>query len=408
MLFVLYLFAGRYKADPRFQWLPLDLTALTFGLSVVVGTNALLRRRTIAIGSAAVWMLMLFGLFVAYSTLALTWSPSNQYGPAKVLYLATLVAWCVVAAAVVIAPERTRVRRLLSALVVFALWVGIETLLAYLKGGGAGFVVAMGGNYLGLGRVIGVGVAGLLIYCVYLASGLAMRTAAAALCAGLAALLLVIGGRGPFLAAAASMLLLLVVPWRWSAARGLVVRRYGLWLAGCLAAGGIAAAMVMSRSGVGVTVARLERLLSAQMGASAGVRLAYWREAIAHWADAPFLGHGPGSWPVVFSAVDERGYPHDIVLEVLFELGLVGLTLLLAQVLVGVRSVARGGWLREDPLRLFAVLLFANAALNALVSGDITDNRVVFVALGLLTVPAFSSHPSRARRSPESTPGHVG
>ena len=36
-LFVLFLFARIYKSDPRFDWLPVDITALLFGLSILSG-----------------------------------------------------------------------------------------------------------------------------------------------------------------------------------------------------------------------------------------------------------------------------------------------------------------------------------------------------------------------------------
>ena len=35
--FVLFLFAGRYKNDPIFHWIPVDITALLFGLTIIWG-----------------------------------------------------------------------------------------------------------------------------------------------------------------------------------------------------------------------------------------------------------------------------------------------------------------------------------------------------------------------------------
>ena len=44
-LFVLFLFAGRFKTDPRLQWVPVDLTLLFFVASVGVGLVLLVKRR---------------------------------------------------------------------------------------------------------------------------------------------------------------------------------------------------------------------------------------------------------------------------------------------------------------------------------------------------------------------------
>ena len=47
-LFVLFLMAGRYKADPRFawvaEWTSLDVTALTFGATGLAALLVVLRR----------------------------------------------------------------------------------------------------------------------------------------------------------------------------------------------------------------------------------------------------------------------------------------------------------------------------------------------------------------------------
>jgi hypothetical protein len=37
-LMVLYVFAGIYKGDPRFAWMPVDPTGLFLALSVVIGS----------------------------------------------------------------------------------------------------------------------------------------------------------------------------------------------------------------------------------------------------------------------------------------------------------------------------------------------------------------------------------
>jgi hypothetical protein len=72
---------------------------------------------------------------------------------------------------------------------------------------------------------------------------------------------------------------------------------------------------------------------------SAGERLEYWRKSIIFIADAPVFGHGTGSIREQFrrAAVDQTGIaavvaanPHNQILAVAIQLGLIGAALLLA------------------------------------------------------------------------------
>ena len=399
MLFVLFLFAGRYKVDPRFQWIPVDLTALTFGLSVGCGALVLLRRRPFSVSLSGVRVVAVYALFAGYSVASLLWSPSRSYGGTKALYLVTLVAWCLVAPVLIVAASEDRQRRLIVALAVFASWIGLETALAYVGGSGTGFVTALGGsgNYLGIGRTLGIGMVSLLVGGLFLFEGRLWPALAIGMAAALAGLLLVVGGRGPFLASVASVAVLFAMMGRLSASRGLVLPRRVAWLGAIAAVGVAVTAAVVARAGLTTTLVRLQLLFSGSLGASAGARVTWMREALDGWVDAPVVGHGLGSWPVLLDMKDARGYPHNLLLETGFEGGLVGVALLAALCALALRTSMRAGPLRT-PTRVFALLLFVNTLLNAMVSGDVSDNRVVFVAVGLLAAPPLLP-PDTTRRT---------
>jgi hypothetical protein len=51
------------------------------------------------------------------------------------------------------------------------------------------------------------------------------------------------------------------------------------------------------------------------------------------------------------------------------------------------------GRLRKEPALLVAVMLVTNMFFNAMVTGDLPDNRFLFVAFGLLVMRSEKSEP---------------
>lgn len=151
-----------------------------------------------------------------------------------------------------------------------------------------------------------------------------------------------------------------------------------------LVAGGVVIYLIATKKST-VTLARIQVLFTHRMGESAGERLDYYIKAFHLWEEQPLIGYGIGSWPILVDIGDLRHYyPHNIILEVMVELGLVGLFIFLSVVVLGVRAVGKMKILRDDPLLMLLLMLFINAIFNSMVSGDISDNRIVFAMLGIL------------------------
>jgi O-antigen ligase len=104
---------------------------------------------------------------------------------------------------------------------------------------------------------------------------------------------------------------------------------------------------------------------------SGGLRVHLWRLGVEWWLQAPWLGQGPAALPALIGAT---GVPallplddvHNVALDLLVRLGLVGLTAYLAML-----GLVLGGWFRAHrsgrvPRDLFLVVLAA-LALDALV-----------------------------------------
>jgi hypothetical protein len=93
---------------------------------------------------------------------------------------------------------------------------------------------------------------------------------------------------------------------------------------------------------------------------------------------ANFLfGLGIGSFGILYEGLDERNYPHNVVLEIWFELGLIGVILFILLLLVYFKKIRP---------RLNLVLIFIYLVLNSLKSYSLIDLRIMFGILSVLLI----------------------
>ena len=129
---------------------------------------------------------------------------------------------------------------------------------------------------------------------------------------------------------------------------------------------------------------------------------AYARTEMFIWTARRFperliLGHGTGAFAIDRGGQDEREYPHNIMLELLYEQGLVGaviVSLFLWLIFRRWRQASQFVYLYELDIGIFQIvhmagLLFLFLFTQAMKSGDINDNRFMFFCAGLV-VAAFS------------------
>lgn len=188
------------------------------------------------------------------------------------------------------------------------------------------------------------------------------------------------GSRGPLVALGVTLFYWVLTTPRTRRSPGLT---RALWAGVSVAVFG-AIVMVQRTAGLfaaGRRVSNLvrERLLEVSVDALSGVSL---------------RGLGTGGFPSLFRLPDDRYYPHNILLEVLLEGGLIGMALFLLFLAVvlarwwrwGRRLHAQGeSGAAGDPAlhrTVGAVLLFA--LINAQFSGDICANEWVWVAAGMV------------------------
>lgn len=129
---------------------------------------------------------------------------------------------------------------------------------------------------------------------------------------------------------------------------------------------------------------------------SASIRRYLLSKAIRAFPDAPILGHGIGSLEddspetrrmVAAGSMDPgetRTYPHNVLVEAAYSLGLVGLVPFLLVVGAAVVALFRGVRMARDALASLVVVGFVVvAAVGASLSGEIGMDAYVWVALAL-------------------------
>jgi O-antigen ligase len=389
-VFVLYLFAGRYKNDPIFNWVPVDITLLFLLLSILVGFWVLYKRRFFFRRKS----LILSGLFIAFVSYAISsyfWTPSTVYATKKIGYLSVLTLWPFLACTIIIGYDVSRFRRFVFSLAGLSVWFVIESLAAFFASTSPGQqVAALGVSYLGLGRVIGPAAMVFIVYGTILGRNRISRVFALIVYGGYVVTLLLIGGRGPFLATVLPVLFLLYYGVNVQVFHGIIrVRKY---IAPLLLFGiaGLGAAVSFGSTEIFSTIKRLA-LLFDTLGGSASIRLEMYGEAIDIWGQHPLFGAGIGGWPVLAGWGDQRMYPHNMILEVLSEFGILGFFLWSLPFIYALWVFSKMANNRSNPWAVLALMLLANSFIVSMVTGDITDNRVVFAFLGLLVSYDFTS-----------------
>ena len=118
-------------------------------------------------------------------------------------------------------------------------------------------------------------------------------------------------------------------------------------------------------------------------------RFDYYSSAFNLWLQAPILGHGIGGFARMHGVMTESAqgsYPHNFILEILVEFGIVGLVLFLFFIWTVAKDVTFAR-LRQEPILLCSAMLCVVAGFTAMTSFDLVGNRIVILTLCFLLVP---------------------
>lgn len=134
--------------------------------------------------------------------------------------------------------------------------------------------------------------------------------------------------------------------------------------------------------------ARLATPIGAE--ASAAFRIFAWFKAVQDFISSPILGIGTGSF-ILITPYIPLTYPHNLLLELASENGIIGLALIIAFLYIAIRTglksinyYHRNTRLLETQLSVVVMSIFSFTLWNSMFSGDIYANAIVWWPIGLI------------------------
>ena len=370
--FALPFFAGEVKANPWMSWVPFDLTGATCALVVSLAIVSLL----LANGKISTQILWVLGFYLSASV-AVAWTDWTPYAIEKAsrFFSVTLIVGTLPA---VILTEFRALKRFISSLIVIEVALSFAALIQLRNGElflQNGEFSGLTGTYISLGRDAGMALVGL--YAMNL-SAVKKKILPILLCPFLFLTVVASGARGPLIILFG---VLVFVTLRWSVKNGRSIA-VSLLL---VAAGG----WILVGSTTSLPQRSLERIalfLEHREDDDARERLLLAETAIHEIVQHP-LGVGFGNFGEAsrLGMTTERLHPHNIFLDAAVDNGIFAALVLLCISGTAVIRSYKVASVDAEFRPFFAMLLLTLC--NALVSGDLNDNRLAFamLAIGLMT-----------------------
>ena len=333
--------------------------------------------------------------FVAWAAVSFTWTPSRLVAPDKLLWLAALYPWYLAVGTFIIGCNPVRLARFILIILLLGAFLATAGLGVYFTYGQFQRLPIWderGRIYLVWGRSAAYSLAIAFLLAIY-SRWFSVRQLACFATAGICGFFLLVGGgRSALLAGILGCLPPLLIGLHVTKKRILLSRGQLLAL-GLLGAGAVLLAYLFTSEELTATLKRLAGLyedLSNDTATTRGPnRFDYYSSAFNLWLQAPILGHGIGGFSRLHGVMTESAqgsYPHNFVLEILVELGMVGLVLFLFFIWTVAKDVTFAR-LRQEPILLCSAMLCVVAGFTAMTSFDMVGNRIVVLTLCFLLVP---------------------
>ncbi|GJM69681.1 O-antigen polymerase [Paenibacillus macerans] len=373
----------------QFTFLPVDLTQLLLAVTVLIAFTRMLRKPEISRGKLI--PIMLYLVLFGYMCISLIYSPSKAYAFDKTLSFLLLTGWSFIGPILLVKDDQGLTRFLIGVIFVSCLmtFYGFQLFIEHLRAGEyIGQINAMGADYLSFGRTNGIAVLALICGFLYHPKLKApAKTPAVILLLITIVSLCISGARMPLLSLAAVILLIAAISFRLKEGR-LSARKGTGYLLAVLAIFSIILVPLMASGFLDTFIYRMSVLFTESGGGhSAEGRVDRFKIAFDMIRHAFWAGHGIGSFTIYYAGEDVSNYPHNIFFELWSELGFAGVVLFCAVASAAFAAAVKAviGKAR-DHLTLVTSMTFLYLFLNANVSGDLNQNRVMFAYIGLCWV----------------------
>lgn len=379
MIFVLFLSAGAFKMSLN---LPFDFTVFTAVILLILILVKFIRNPSIL--KCSLLPMGCIAIFTVILIISILYSPSRIYGIDKAIHFfsTTLTAFIV---PLLIFRSKKSLNYFIKSIYFVSIILSLISLNIILQGrqNDSGFIALGGDNYLGLARILGMGAVIAFTFMLLDYKIKSIMKHFIFLCVIVFSLLST-GGRMPFIAFLITSLFLLAFIINLS--RGNIpikgIKKIIL-IAPLLYLG---TWVLLKYSTYTTSINRILVLFTEpDGGASAHQRTIYFKSAIQMFEGNPLFGRGIGSFGIYHLGIDSRLYPHNIFLEVLGEMGIIGATalsfLIVLSFYLGFKYI-KSTEINTTTLCVFLITFYL--FINSNVSGDLNDNRIFFAALSTL------------------------
>lgn len=343
--------------------------------------------------------ILLAGLgFTGWMILSIGWTPSRIIVWENVRFILTANLWALFAGACIIAASRERVIRLLVMILLLAVLLAVIGIYIEVVYGSFRFYGYHGGQgawalpdvYITWGYIVSSGAAMAFALAIFSRFGSLKQLAAFAVFGLCVYFLLVNGARGPLLGTIAAALLASIIHLPRIGDKRIELAHAQLLGLGVVAFGIVYVGYLVATDQPIYTLNRFLTLFEQaddpllRRGAN---RFDQFAGAYRLWLDAPVFGHGLAGFYYRFgSGVEIPGnHPHNVILQILVEFGIIGLLFFALFVASGLRHFGLRR-LQADPLALAVLMVFTTILAHAMVAGDIAQAYRFFFVIGLLAL----------------------
>lgn len=391
VFFALFILAGNFKSSLAFISDFIDLTILFLGISIIIALKRLIVKSTILYG--AIKGTVLFSVLIILILGSIFYTPSSIYVIDKSLRFLVITGWAYLGVFFLI-KSSVSLKKFLNTIVSIGFIMSCLAIyqLIFVQKESFSFISVMGSNYLALGSTVGISII-ILNFLYFVNEKNSNKTLFFIfIILQMTIALLISGGRMPLL----SLIIVFTFYFAFSLisiTKNIYIRK-GIKKLALLILFLSPLIIILGKIGMfDVVLIRLSELFkSIDSDTSALGRLNRYMVALDMWGKKPLIGNGIGSFSLFYNGVDMRDYPHNIFLEILSELGIVGFVVFFLLIINSLYN----GWIlfkkkfkAIDSLQMTLILAFLYLFINANVSGDINDNRLMFTFISLLSISPF-------------------
>lgn len=390
--FAMFLTSGVFKET--FDWIPLDLTLLLLLITGFISVKRLYEN--IFFDKKLLIMPVIFYLFILLLLISMLYTESPSYYIDKSVRFLTLTSWSFLCPFFLL-NSRKSVKKFIYSISLISVVAAVSIMITSNTSSTVGFTGLSEGNYLGSARLIGTGAVALLSLYLFKSGLNKLVRFIVFLSLVLTTLaLFMTGARMPLIAYALTFLALVVSTVR--IRRGVIIFRKGSKRIFTILLLAIPFLYYVKDLTFAQTFFNRFGVLFDGGGNSALGRVDRIQSAFDMIKENPIFGKGFGSFGVNYLDRDILDYPHNIFLEVGSELGLIGFLIITTLISIGIfrsyKFIRTGDFVG---IWIFASLVYLLA--NAMVSGSLNDNRMLFALLGIAAHSLIYSND--IKKSPE-------